>query len=225
MQCISCTNEVSAKFIAAISANACPYCGEVIMDEKVQSTLNSLSVLFNDAKEFMPPIIDWLNTNYNFIMLKPNEVIVDKNTLDKLNQFKDNSLNSVMNKNSNQEQNIEGQQNNSESKEQTVFAKRAGVPQNKVKRAIDFIKGRPGASSGAADPSEFVGEDDEYGDVNGNDYIEDIDPINKRDKTELDGLFDGDDLGAKSQEVRLQRLKQLQKSEGMRNGGDGNFRR
>ena len=81
MQCQSCKEEVLAKFVHAISVNSCPFCGGEIVSSEVKAIMNTLSLAFNDAKNHMSQIEDWLMTNYSLRLIKDNEVVINKDDL------------------------------------------------------------------------------------------------------------------------------------------------
>lgn len=205
MKCRSCEEVVDAKFKHALLTNVCPLCGSDIMDKKLQNVIAELKIAFDDAKEYMEEVEDWLFSNFSFKRLKEDEVVVNK---DQIKGFKTGMGKGVSVNRSGDDNN----ENAEGSEEQTIFAKRAGVS---VKKAVDFIKGR---SSGAADPSEFVGVDDEYGEVNN--IEENNAPLNKNELNKVANLFGGEDDNL-SQELELQKLKKMR----MQVGGASKFSR
>jgi hypothetical protein len=219
MQCKSCKEDVSPKFAHALSVNVCPFCGSEILDAKLQEIIGELKIAFSDAKNYMNEIEDWLFSNYSLKKVKENEVLIDKNKLETLriqaSKFEHTSAGkgvSVHRSSENGENEVVIDENPT-----TVFAKRAGVSSHK--KALDFIRGK---SFGAADPSEFQGIDDEYGEMES-----DVDntPLNSKDKNEMVNIFKQEDV-SKIQELELQKLKRLQAQNAVSSGGGtGTFRR
>lgn len=222
MRCKSCKEDVPPKFAHALSVNICPLCGKEIMDGRLQEILGELKIALGDAKEYIDEVEDWLFSNYSLKRVKDNEVLVDKNQLENLRiQAKEKFVNKsdhpvspgkgVSVHRAEDEEDVVVDE-----KPSTVFAKRAGVPNHR--KALDFIKG----SMGAADPSEFKGVDEEYGNVdpegsNGT-------PLSSREQSEMASIFRQDDV-AKIQELELQKLKRLQAQSAVSGGGGGFFRR
>lgn len=215
MQCQTCKEEISPKFAHAISTNVCPFCGKEIMTKELQNILGELKIVFDDAKDYMVEVEGWLSSNFSFKRVNENEVIIEKDQLEKLKE-QAKSRDILLNPGKAIRVNRgEGDGVSVDEETSTVFAKRAGVIN--TKKAVDFIKGR---TIGAADPSEFQGVDDEYGDVS---VDENTTPLNRNEKNDMTNLFKQDDLG-KVQELELQKLKRLQASANI-SGGNGRFNR
>jgi hypothetical protein len=222
MKCRSCKEDVPPKFAHALSVNVCPLCGQEIMEAKLQNVLAELKICLTDAQEYSEEVEDWLFSNYSFKKIKSNEVVVDKNQLERqvqthahtnanasVSHFTGKGPGVSVNRNEDEDLTVEDQP--------SIFAKRAGIGNHK--KAIDFIKGR--TSFGAADPSEFQGVDDEYGDVNGYSDDEDTNPLNVNERKQMANIFSQDDNKV-SQEMQMQKLKRLQAAS---EGGGGFFRR
>lgn len=223
MQCKSCNDQVPAKFAHSIAVNICPLCGGEIMPIKLKNILAELKVALGDAKDYMDEVEDWLYSNFSLKKLTTDQMVVDKSVFDAL-EHKSITQTSVPAHGSpfmvNRREDVSGDVVVDE-KPASIFHKRAGVIN--PKKAIDFIKGR--TSSGAADPSEFQGVDDEYGEMN--DSIgTNLNPLNMNEQKAMANMFAGNDLGNTSQELELQKLKRLQaQSTVSSGGGGGGFRR
>jgi hypothetical protein len=225
MKCKSCKEDVPPKFAHAIATNMCPLCGQEIMDAKLQNILGELKIALGDAKDYMAEVEDWLFSNFSLRKIKENEIVVDKEANEKSKmQFENIQTEKtkrhvgnpgVMVNRNEQDEQVEDDIV-VEDKPSTVFAKRAGV--HNVKRAVDFIKGR---STGAADPSEFQGVDEEYGDIV--EDHKDLNPLNNSERNQMANIFRNEDSKVLD-ELEMQKLKRLQ-SQGAINGGSGFFRR
>lgn len=211
MNCISCKEDIPSKFTHALSINICPLCGKEIMPEELKNVLAKLKIVFDDAKNYMNEVEDWLAANFSFKRLKPNEIILDKNQYD--NEMKQRYFSNTP---SNRKD-----ENSSPDDKANMFAKRAGVPDHK--NTLDFIKGK--GSFGAADPSEFVGVDDEYGEINSDNVEVDqnLTPLNKSEANQIGSIF-ADKNNTSSSALEIQKLKKLQSQSSFSNGG-GKFRR
>jgi|ERR1039457_392433 hypothetical protein len=100
--------------------------------------------------------------------------------------------------------------------EMSIFAKNAGMKNKPLKRIVDQIK--EGGSSGAADPSEFVGVDDEYGVITPDNIDEITGTLNRGEETELDGLFN-EKPNPQLEMERLKRLRSRSQGGGFNRGG------
>lgn len=71
MKCNACSEEVSSKFAHAIATNACPFCGDPIMEQNLQVVLNSLREVMTEANQlnYLPAAFDWLKSNCNLISM------------------------------------------------------------------------------------------------------------------------------------------------------------
>ena len=214
MKCKSCNEDVPPKFTHALVANVCPYCGEKIIDEKLQEILGELKISLGDAKDYMDAVEDWLFHNFSLKKIKPEEVVVNKEEYQKMVEKNQSPVFVKGQGNSFHRADDGNTESQAEGPAQpvTAFAKRAGI--TKVKRAVDFIKGH---TIGAADPSEFVGVDPEYGDVSAMpEDDKNVAPLPK--DSSLEGIFDSGSLNNESRELELQKLKRL-------NAGGGLFNR
>lgn len=232
MKCKSCQEDVPPKFTHAFAVNICPLCGQEIMDTKLQTILGELKSALGDAKDYMEAVEDWLLSNYSLKKIKPNEVLVDKIKLQTLEQKSANAHSfgqlpgnspaahvpsgpgAMVNRREDSDDVIVDE------KPTSIFHQRAGVINQK--KALDFIKGK--TSTGAADPSEFEGVDEEYGEMDepatGNQN-----PLSVNEQRAMANIFKGNDLGSTSQELELQKLKRLQAQSAVAGGGGGAFRR
>ena len=75
MICISCNTEINPKWKAAIDKNLCPFCGDVILDEKLKMLLSSLSQVMEDLSDFPSEIEDYLLCNFNYIKTNSEKLI------------------------------------------------------------------------------------------------------------------------------------------------------
>lgn len=207
MKCKSCREDVPPKFIHAISVNICPLCGSEIMDTKLQTILNDLKNTMDSAKEYSEQVEDWLQSNYSLKKINPNEIIVPKSAAHI--QTPAHAKPSPIHR-SEDEILVDEQQVPT-----SVFAERAGV--NKLKKAVDRIKG----NVGAADPSEFNGVDEEYGDVEIENEANAV-PLDFKGKRDIQNIFGEDDKT--QQALELQRVKKL-RAQGAVGGSGGAFRR
>jgi hypothetical protein len=199
MKCKSCTEEIPSKFAHAISVNICPLCGKEIMDTKLQSILNDLSNIFNESKDYMKEIEDWLASNFQLKKFDPNEMPANFSST----VVKPGKGVAVLRRDEDDQGDDVG-----DDTEMSVFAKRAGVKKPKaVKKAVDFIKN----GTGAADPEDFVGEDDESG------MIVDMPvskaPLSSNEKYEMENMFDTDNSKLE-QMMELEKLKRLRNNPG-----------
>lgn len=222
MLCKSCKNDVPPKFAHAFTVNICPLCGGEIMPLKLKNILGELKVALGDAKEYMDEVEDWLFSNFGLKKIKPNEVVVDKNQLKAPRPETVETHSHAHNPGTMVNRRDDDEQSEDvviDEKPSTVFAKRAGVIH--PKSALDFIKGR--TSVGAADPSEFQGVDEEYGDMSLGD--EGLNPLSSTERHQMGNIFKGVDLSDTSHELELQKLKKLQAQSAVAGGGGGFFRR
>ena len=208
MKCKNCQEEISPKFAHAISNNCCPMCGKEIMDAALKDLFGNLIVVFENAKNYMTEVQDWLFTNFSMKVIKDTDIVIDKLEYDELvakTKFPAKNIRLPE----------EGEVSEENNKIASGFANRAGVKPIH-KKAIDFIKGQ---TSGAADPSEFVGIDDEYGEVNlMEDQQNNLKPIGNQEKNMMSNLFDN------PQDVEIEKLKKLKSQRNFASGG-GKFSR
>lgn len=217
MKCKSCREDIPPKFTHALSVNICPLCGQEIMDVKLQNILGELKTSLNSAQEYMEEVEDWLFSNFSLKKVKPNEIVVDKNQLKPVSVSPGPGV--MVNRKEDDEEVVVDEKPSTT----TVFAKRAGVIS--PKKALDFIKGR--SALGAADPSEFEGVDDEYGEMEMQESSHDdnLSPLNPNERNQMAGIFRGEDLAKSSHELEMQKLKRLQAQNSVSGGGGGIFRR
>jgi len=198
MKCNSCSEDVPAIFSYAISMNACPLCGGNIVDPNVQIIINDLKAVLNKANDHMDQIEDWLFTNFQLRKVKENEIVIDKNELpatvrdDERQQGKGKGINV-------RRANGDGESDG------------VGTGQINPKNAIDFIK--KGGAGGLADPSLFVGTDDEGNEI---DLASEAgEGLNKNEVNQMANLFgDGmhsDPRDSARADAHIQKLKSLRR--------------
>jgi hypothetical protein len=75
MQCLSCSEEVSPKFLHCIAKNNCPFCGGLIMPEELQTSLNELRGVMTTIgeKSFLKEAQDWLRSNCDLVAVDSDE--------------------------------------------------------------------------------------------------------------------------------------------------------
>jgi hypothetical protein len=211
MKCRSCQTEVSPKFNHAISVNICPACGGEIIPIQLQTILNELKMVMDSVGEFKIEVEDWLSSNFDLKKVAADEIIVKQTELDKIKEVKQHRPPISINRNSDD---VGDPNTGTPLPTNPAFATRAGIKSpTALKRAVDLIQ----HASGAAHPSEFVGVDDEYGDVSGlssNDSV----PLNNNEIQSLGNLFSDNKIQSSSQDMELIRLKQLRSQSGITNG-------
>jgi hypothetical protein len=196
MKCQSCEEAISPKFGHAIEINACPYCGQNLMQPELHQVLRDLKNVMKEAEPFMDQVKDWLSANYSLGISKQStqvsahpqsELIMD-------DQFDENTL-------LRQTQLAKGQLNG--------FQQRANVkPQpTSAKALIQKIQGGGGY---AAEPSEFVGEDPDYGAIDmSNETGEKLSSTDKEAmKNILEAQYSNKD-NALEQALELEKIKKL----------------
>lgn len=67
MKCMSCSEEINAKFKHAIEANTCPFCGSVIMAEELKNLLTELRSVMDKLLGYPEELKDFLKNNYELI--------------------------------------------------------------------------------------------------------------------------------------------------------------
>jgi hypothetical protein len=146
MKCKTCEEVIPSKFAHAIKTNVCPFCGENIMEEALQNILVELQTLMKAAEPFMEQVEEWLGSNYSLRkggkLKEPSQNlssggIFDENGVDEETMRRQTEL----------------------AKSAISFQQRAGIKQPGMKSIVEKIQG------GAADPSEFVGIDPDYGPI------------------------------------------------------------
>jgi hypothetical protein len=75
MECLSCNEEVSARFVHALASNACPFCGQHIMAPELQASLNSLREVMTDIGEkgYIAQAEAWLRSNFDLVSTNSDE--------------------------------------------------------------------------------------------------------------------------------------------------------
>jgi|ERR1700722_1625766 len=214
MRCKSCKEDVPPKFVHAISVNVCPLCGQEIMDAKLQSILNDLKSAMDKASEYSEESADWLFSNYGLKKWDPNQInneayfqggsiLTPTHPKQQLPGFRSPS---PVRRSEDEDSDMEVE---SPAEEVSIFAKRAGLKPSNFKKVIEHIQG-------AADPTAFHGQDDEYGELEG--IEEPSAPLDARGKKEIMSIFKEDD--AKS--LELEKLKKF-RSQASVAGNGGKF--
>lgn len=203
MRCQSCSEEISSKFASAISRNACPYCGDLILSDDLKNVLAELHTVFEMSKEFPDEVGEWLSANYGLVKVADDQVVVNKEEWE-LQQKKANFVSggkgqSVKRSGSDGE---DGKMMEDADMGKTVFSQRAGV-KIPSKSAIDYI--RSGNGVGAARPEDFVGSDE---DEEGN--IVNTEPLDEEEINNIDDIFNN------PAEDRLAKLMELEKRRNVR---------
>jgi Zn-finger nucleic acid-binding protein len=67
MECLSCQTQIDPKWRHAIELNTCPFCGQHIIDERLQDLLTALAGMMEEAKDFSTQVEDWLLSNHGYI--------------------------------------------------------------------------------------------------------------------------------------------------------------
>lgn len=145
MKCNACQETISPKFAHSIKLNICPFCGGEIMAPELQRILSGLQVLMVEAEPFITDVEDWFASNYSLrkgAAPKENHQAPSGGIFDEEN-FDEETL-----------------RRQTELAKSTInFQQRAGIKQPGMKSIVEKIQG------GAADPSEFVGVDPDYGPI------------------------------------------------------------
>lgn len=148
MKCRSCEETVPSKFAHSIKMNMCPLCGGEIMDPALQKVFADLQIIMKDAEPFMTEVEEWFASNYSLRkgaapregQQMPSGGIFDEENFDEDMLRRQTEL----------------------AKSAINFQQRAGIKQQQpggMKSIVEKIQG------GAADPSEFVGVDPDYGPI------------------------------------------------------------
>lgn len=202
MKCKSCEEIVASKFAHAIKTNTCPFCGQEIMEPALQSILSNLQALMKEAEPFMAEVEDWLANNYSLRKGNhPSSYLMPEE---------------IMNSEGMSEEDIRRQ--TEAAKKALDFQKRADikpVPSKDIKSLVEEIKS--GRGGGAAHPSEFVGTDPVYGEV---DFSQEVDntPITQKEaNTMIAAMEQGNQVQKNSEDVladyyEMQKLKRLQRA-------------
>jgi hypothetical protein len=219
VRCRSCKEDVPPKFTHAISVNVCPLCGQEIMVAQLQKILNDLKSIMNETKEYSEEVADWLFSNYGLKKFEPQKELPNDFTNVKyptadLIAPPHNKPNAIRRAGDDVEVELPSENTGTPMGNPSLFAKRAGVkPMASYKDVISKIQG-----AGAADPSEFQGEDDEYGAVNMADEMSQQAPLGQQGQNELISIFENQDTKV----LELEKLKRLRQQTA--NGG-GKIRR
>jgi hypothetical protein len=217
MKCKSCKEDVPPKFVHAISVNVCPLCGREIMDSELQSILNDLKTIMDKASGYTSEVADWLFSNYGLKKWDPKEAAKEAYFSGGIEPTVghpksqpappgQNRAPVLVHRSEDEDMEVE-----SPGEDVSVFAKRAGLKPSNFKKVIANIQ-----NAGAADPSEFQGVDDEYGEINVADE-EPSAPLDSRGKKEIMAIFKED--GAKS--LELEKLKKLRAQNAVAGAGGG----
>jgi hypothetical protein len=207
MKCRSCKEDVPPKFAHALSVNVCPLCGQEIMVAQLQKILNDLKNIMNETKEYSEEVSDWLFSNYGLKKWEPQTELPISSTYVKYPPVDTivpphNKPNAIRRAESDIEVvDVPNENTGTPIGNVSLFAKRAGVkPAMSYKDVISKIQG-----AGAADPSEFKGEDDEYGAFNGGDEVIPQTLFDPHSQNELISIFENQD----SKVLELEKLKRL----------------
>lgn len=202
MKCISCNEDISAKFHHSISKNECPFCGQNIIDQKLQELLASLKTLMDNGKDYMPQIEDWLQSNYNLRKFDPeNDMPVGFNSSFPQGKKPGKGV-GVRRADEDDQDSVEMM---------TPFAARAGMKSSGMSREqiLNKIKGNSGVIS---NPMELEQTEEEVVNIPGS-----TEPLSSSEQRQLVDVFDV----PKSQVLELQKLKQLRNQL----AGSGGFNR
>jgi hypothetical protein len=75
MRCISCDIEINPKWKHAIDNNACPMCGDPIMDEGLKSLLTTLQATMEQLESYPEQVNDWLFSNFSYIKTDASNLV------------------------------------------------------------------------------------------------------------------------------------------------------
>jgi hypothetical protein len=75
MECITCHEDVSERFLHSLANNSCPFCGQHIMAPELQASLNSLREVMTDIGEkgYLAQAEAWLRSNFDLISTNSDE--------------------------------------------------------------------------------------------------------------------------------------------------------
>jgi len=195
MKCNACQETISPKFAHSIKLNICPFCGGEIMDAELQRILSGLQVLMTEAEPFISDVEDWFASNHSLCKAAapregqqmPSGGIFDEESFDEDTLRRQTEL----------------------AKSTINFQQRAGIKQQHpgMKSIVEKIQ------SGAADPSEFVGVDPDYGPIDMSDEAAGA-PLTQKDQLAMMQAMNqnasvSDDPVQEYYEI--QKLKKLQK--------------
>eukprot|EP00697_Spironema_sp_BW2_P008858 gnl/Spiro4/23583_TR11653_c0_g2_i1.p4 gnl/Spiro4/23583_TR11653_c0_g2~~gnl/Spiro4/23583_TR11653_c0_g2_i1.p4 ORF type:complete len:211 (+),score=8.11 gnl/Spiro4/23583_TR11653_c0_g2_i1:6835-7467(+) len=149
MKCRSCEETVPSKFAHSIKMNMCPLCGGEIMDPALQKVFTDLQTIMKEAEPFMTEVEEWFASNYSLRKGSP-----PKEGSPYSQQL---STGGIFDEQNFDEETLRRQ---TELAKSTInFQQRAGIKQPGMRSIVEKIQG------GAADPSEFVGIDPDYGPI------------------------------------------------------------
>jgi hypothetical protein len=74
MKCISCEVVIDPKWKFAIDNNACPFCGQIIMEEELKVLLTTLGEAMIGLSKYPEQLNDWLFSNHNYIKTDSPEI-------------------------------------------------------------------------------------------------------------------------------------------------------
>jgi hypothetical protein len=88
MQCISCQEEVSERFVSALAKNLCPFCGQGLMPPELQTLLNGLAAIMCDleTKSYLGEAEGWLKQNFDLISMASDEYVALTASLEASNE-------------------------------------------------------------------------------------------------------------------------------------------
>ncbi len=154
MKCNACQETISPKFAHSIKLNICPFCGGEIMDAELQRILSGLQILMTEAEPFLTDVEDWFASNYS---LRKGKVREPSSPGHPAGQHLPSG--GIFDEENFDEETIRRQ--TEVAKATANFQKLAGVKTNTMKSLVEKIQ----SGQGAADPSEFVGIDPDYGPI------------------------------------------------------------
>lgn len=92
MLCMSCSVDVDPKWTHAIESNSCPFCGKLIVDERLKDSFVEMKILMTDLiANFKEELDDWLLSNYNYIKTDSEDLInyLPEEALKSVKKYKD----------------------------------------------------------------------------------------------------------------------------------------
>lgn len=68
MKCNSCGSEIDPKWKHAIENNLCPFCGKLILEERLKDLLSNAREILDELNEnYKEEFIEWTKKNYNLV--------------------------------------------------------------------------------------------------------------------------------------------------------------
>lgn len=67
MKCMSCQEQISAKFKHSITVNQCPYCGKAVTDENLNVLLSHLSEIISQFDNYKEELQEWMFDNLQMV--------------------------------------------------------------------------------------------------------------------------------------------------------------